>query len=306
MVLPALVPFFVRLLAGETVTEMATSTAGFVGGVAVTPKTAAKASVKAPPKTEHAETMIAAKLGLSRPFVMGKQGKAGGIPVRWIPAGRLTMGSPAVEELEGRGSDETQHEVVLSRGFFLAETECTQRQWKAVMGSNPSHFKGSDRPVEQVMWAEAVAYCRKLTAKHRQQGILPKSWEWRLPTESEWEYAARAGTTDPRHGQLDAVAWHYSNAHDQSQRVKTKRANAWGLHDMIGNVSEWCSDWYGYYPAGTVTDPKGPRSAEYGVFRGGSWTIADVLNTRSAHRGWADRLLQDSRLGFRPALSSVR
>ena len=88
----------------------------------------------------------------------------------------------------------------------------------------------------------------------------------RFQETAEWEYAARAGTTNPRHGQLDAVAWHYSNAHDQSQRVKTKRANAWGLHDMIGNVSEWCSDWYGYYPAGTVTDPKGPRSAEYVCF----------------------------------------
>ena len=137
MVLPALVPFFVRLLAGETLTGMATSTAGFVSGVAVTPKTAAKASVKVPPKTVHSEAAIAAKLGLSRPFAMGKQGKAGGIPVRWIPAGRLTMGSPAVEELEGRGSDETQHEVVLSRGFFWprrnARKDSGRRSWGVIL-----------------------------------------------------------------------------------------------------------------------------------------------------------------------------
>ena len=107
-----------------------------------------------------------------------------GLAVRWIPAGRFTMGSPSSEE--GRYPDETQHEVVLTRGFFLAETECTQGQWEAVMGGSPSNFKGTDRPVEQVSWGEALEYCQKLTTKQRAEGILPDGWEWRLPTEAEW------------------------------------------------------------------------------------------------------------------------
>ena len=120
------------------------------------------------------------------------------------------MGSPSSEE--GRYPDETQHEVVLTRGFFLAETECTQGQWEAVMGGSPSNFKGTDRPVEQVSWGEALEYCQKLTTKQRAEGILPDGWEWRLPTEAEWEYAARAGTTGPRYGELEAIAWWSGNS----------------------------------------------------------------------------------------------
>ena len=213
------------------------------------------------------------------------------------------MGSPSSEE--GRYSYEVVHEVVLSRGFFLAETECTQQQWEAVMGSDPSRFKGADRPVEQVNWEEAVEYCRKLTAKQRQEGVLPEGWAWRLPTEAEWEYAARAGTTGARHGELDAIAWHGGNSGNETHAVKGKQGNAWGLHDMIGNVWEWCGDWYGEYPTGSVTDPLGPVSGSNRVSRGGSW-FSDAENLRSAVRFEFDQGGRSDVFGFRPALSSVR
>ena len=228
-----------------------------------------------------------------------------GLAVRWIPSGRFTMGSPSSEP--DRGSDEVQHEVVLTRGFFLAETECTQGQWEMVMGRYPSSFKGTERPVEQVSWEEAVEYCRKLTAKQRAEGILPEGWEWRLPTEAEWEYAARAGTTGPRYGELEAIAWFSGNSGSETHPVKQKAANVWGLHDMIGNVWEWCSDWSEGYPTGSVTNPTGPSSGSLRVFRGGSWFFG-TGRARSADRfrDGAGRKYNIIRLGFRPALSSVR
>ena len=134
----------------------------------------------------------------------------GGTECVWCPPGQFMMGSLTSEQ--GRYADEVQHEVVLTRGFFLAETECTQGQWEAVMGGSPSNFKGTDRPVEQVSWGEALEYCQKLTTKQRAEGILPDGWEWRLPTEAEWEYAARAGTTGPRYGELEAIAWWSGNS----------------------------------------------------------------------------------------------
>jgi formylglycine-generating enzyme required for sulfatase activity len=213
------------------------------------------------------------------------------------------MGSPSSEP--DRYSDEVQHEAVLARGIFLAETECTQGQWEAVMGGNPSHFKGTERPVEQVSWGEAEEYCRKLTAKQRAEGILPEGWEWRLPTEAEWEYAARAGTTVARYGDLDTIAWHSGNTGRETHPVSQKAANAWGLHDMIGNVWEWCSDWSGDYPTGSVTNPTGPSSGFNRVCRGGSWD-GDARSARSARRDRFDPGIRSSFLGFRPALSSVR
>jgi formylglycine-generating enzyme required for sulfatase activity len=213
------------------------------------------------------------------------------------------MGSPSSEP--DRDSHEDQHEVVLTRGFFLAETACTQGQWEAVMVGNPSYFKGTDRPVEQVSWEESVEYCRKLTAKQRAEGLLPDGWEWRLPTEAEWEYASRAGTTGARYGELDAIGWWEGNSGDETHRVSQKAANAWGLHDMIGNVWEWCADWSEDYPTGSVVDPMGPSSGSDRVFRGGSW-FCDAGYARSAGRGRYVPGLRTNNLGFRPALSSVR
>ena len=250
-----------------------------------------------------AEAKMASMLGISRPFESGARGQAGGLVVRWIPAGWYRMGSLGGEE--GRNPDEVEHEVVLTRGFFMAETECTQAQWQAVMGSNPSEFKGANRPVDDVSWNEAVEYCRKLTTQQRTDGVLQDGWEWRLPTEGEWEYAARAGTMGRRYGELDAIGWYDGNSASQTHPVSQKAANAWGLYDMLGNVWEWCSDWSGDYPTGSVTDPMGPSSGSNRVFRGGGW-YNGARFARSAFRlGFVpgDRYFF---LGFRPVFSSVR
>ena len=236
-------------------------------------------------------------------FPAGTLSSFGGTECVWCPPGQFMMGSP-LSELD-RDSDEEQHEVVLTRGFFLSETECTQGQWEAVMGGNPSYFRGTERPVEHVSWEEAVEYCRKLTAKHRAEGILPSGWEWRLPTEAEWEYAVRAGTTGAFYGELDAIGWWEGNSGDETHRVSQKAANAWGLHDMIGNVWEWCADWSEDYPTGSVMDPMGPSSGSFRVLRGGGW-FNDAWNVRSASRARSDPGIRREVLGFRPALSSVR
>jgi serine/threonine protein kinase len=223
--------------------------------------------------------------------------------VRWIPAGRFIMGSP-LNDLE-QSTNETQHEVGFSRGFFLSETECTQSQWAAVMGNRPSKFQGAQLPVEQVKWSEAVEFCRQLTAKHRQQGHLPDGWEWRLPTEAEWEYAARAGTVSPRYGDFDTIAWHGGNSGGTTHPVGRKQANAWGLQDMMGNVWEWCLDWYGDYPVGSEAHPKGPVSGSNRVFRGGCFRVSEPRKFRSGYRSGIDPNVQTFDVGFRPALAQI-
>ena len=241
--------------------------------------------------------------GLGNHITPGEVYEGYGIPVVFLLPGSFMMGSPETET--DRQTDEVQHLVTLTRPFALAQTPCTQWQWEAVMGSNPSNFKGKDRPVEQVSWEEAVAFCRKLTLKQQQEGVLAEGWEWRLPTEAEWEYAARAGTTGARHGELDAIAWHLDNSGGETHAVKGKQANAWGLYDMLGNVWEWCADWNGDYPTGSVTDPTGPSSGSNRVVRGGGWGL-DARYARSADRRRNGPGFRHNLLGFRPALSSVR
>jgi formylglycine-generating enzyme required for sulfatase activity len=221
--------------------------------------------------------------------------------VRWVPPGRFTMGNSMDSSL-----NEREHEVVFNRGFFISETECTQSQWESVMGTRPSFFKGTELPVEQVNWEEAVEFCRKLTEKHREQGKVPKGWEWRLPTESEWEYAARAGTTGARHGELDLIAWHPKNSGFTTHPVGKKQANAWGLHDMIGNVWEWCSDWYiDSYPTGIVVHPKGPSEGKARVFRGGTYRSDNNYKLESAHRSGIAPEVRAQDIGFRLVLDQV-
>lgn len=213
------------------------------------------------------------------------------------------MGSPLSEK--GRGGiysiPEGQHEVSLTRGFFLAETECTQAQWSAVMETNRSKFKKPDHPVEKVSWYDAEEFCQKLTSTHQKEGVLPEGWRWRLPTEAEWEFAARAGSTDARYGKLETIAWYQKNSEGQTHPVKQKAPNAWGLFDMLGNVSEWCADWDGDYPGGAATDPVGPVEGSARVIRGGSWECS-YKHIRSAFRCWFDPYFLFENLGFRPAL----
>jgi formylglycine-generating enzyme required for sulfatase activity len=161
--------------------------------------------------------------------------------------------------------EKPSHKVQITKSFEMGRYEVTQAQWQGVMGSQPSYFKGSDLPVEQVTWGAAQSFLAKLNA-------FSDGYRYRLPTEAEWEYAARAGTTGPYYGNLDAIAWYY-NIGGQTHPVGQKPPNAWGLYDMLGNVWEWCQDWYGSYPSGTVIDPTGPSSGSSRILRGGSWNF---------------------------------
>jgi len=223
-----------------------------------------------------------------------------GMNFAYIRPGSFMMGSPAGES--GRSSDEKRHRVTLTKGLYMQTTEVTQGQWRAVMGSNPSHFSncGDNCPVEKVSWNDVQEFIVKL---NRNEG----GNSYRLPTEAEWEYAARAGSTSrfcygDSDGRLAEHAWYGSNSEDKTQAVAQKKPNAWGLYDMHGNVWEWCQDWYSDYPSGSVTDPTGPSSGSFRVNRGGSWGNR-AWSCRSALRG---RLWPGYRyiiLGFRLALS---
>lgn len=230
----------------------------------------------------------------------------------WIEPGTFVMGSP--ENELGRYSIEAQHTVTLTQGFWLCDHEVTQGEYEALVGSNPSGFKGDpNRPVEGVLWNDAVDYCRRLTERERAAGRISAQQAYRLPTEAEWEYAARAGNSGPRYGDLNAIAWwgenYGGNSRGTTHPVRQKQPNALGLYDMIGNVWEWCADWIEEYPAGSVVDPIGPPSGSskwgsYRVIRGGSWRYP-AQSARSAARGGAIGV-RISELGFRVALSSVR
>ncbi len=228
---------------------------------------------------------------------------------RYCPAGTFTMGSPTGEI--GRDDDETQHRVELTNGFWTLETEVTQAMWKAVMGENPSWFSSSvdgssevrgmdtsNFPVETVSWNECQEFIDKLNAAAR----LPEGFKLRLPTEAEWEYACRAGTKGAYAGSnLDSLGWYFSNSSRRTHEVGKKSANPWGLHDMHGNVWEWCADWYGPYDAPSQTDPTGPSSGSYRVLRGGGWDTHAGL-CRSAYRNNRDPTFRFNFNGFRLVL----
>jgi formylglycine-generating enzyme required for sulfatase activity len=247
--------------------------------------------------------------------------------MRWIPPGRFWMGSPREEE--GRWEDEgPRHEVELTRGFWLGEVPCTQDLWEAVMGSNPSEFQSPDRPVEQVNWEDCQRF---LETVQKQAPAL----DLRLPTEAEWEYACRGGTTTStyageleilgeRNGPLlDAIAWYggnsgvdfdleqgwntsdwlekqYPHTKAGTRRVGTKRANSWGLYDTLGNVWEWCQDFFGDYSSDLQRDPGGPSSGSRRVIRGGSW-FDFAQRVRAAVRLWGAPSFRRDDLGFRLA-----
>ena len=192
-----------------------------------------------------------------------------------VKPGSFAMGSPGgfFAGERGRDSDESQHQVTLTKGFYLAKYEVTQAQWVHVMGSNPSQFKGANRPVEEVSWNDAVAFCKKLTEMERRGGRLPADMAYQLPTEAQWEYVCRSGTTSAfSFGQdLTSRQANISGGPAETTEVGKYPANAWGLHDMHGNVWEWCADWYAEYPKGGDTDPTGSMKGSTRVTRGGSW-----------------------------------
>jgi formylglycine-generating enzyme required for sulfatase activity len=210
-----------------------------------------------------------------------------------IPAGEFQMGS---------NDEPPVHRVRISEPFYLGKYEVTQAQWKAVMGTNPSFFtENPNRPVEKVSWDDVQEFMRRL---NRREG-----WEvCRLPTEAQWEYAARAGTTTERYeNNVDAIAWYDQNSGGQTHAVGQKRPNAWGVYDMLGNVEEWCHDGKRNYTADTVVDPMGPIDAgAVRVVRGGSWYDSSTGKVRAAYRSLDAPDLHDRRLGFRCASSGSR
>jgi formylglycine-generating enzyme required for sulfatase activity len=209
-----------------------------------------------------------------------------------IPAGKFTMGST-----NGSDDERPPHEVTISKPFEMGKYEATQAQWEAVMGNNPSHFTGeANRLVENVSWEDVQKFIRKLNDSEG-------GTKYRLPTEAEWEYAARAGSTTTYSfgddsSRLGEYAWYSGNSGGKTHPVGQLKPNAWGLYDMHGNVWEWVQDWYGKYSAELVTDPQGPSSGSGRMYRGGSWHF-DARGCRSAYRGYDAPGSRDRFLGFR-------
>jgi len=231
-----------------------------------------------------------------------------GMKFKLIPAGKFLMGSP--EDEKDRDGDETQHEVTLTKAFYMGIYPVTQDEYQKVMGNNPSYFKGGNRPVETVSWDDAQDFCKKLTALDIQAGKLKPGESYRLPTEAEWEYACRAGTKtrfywgdDLDYTQIGDYVWYYKNSDNQTHDVGQKKLNAFGLYDMSGNVYQWCGDWYGDYPAGAVTDPTGPGNGQSRVERCGFWH-GHPLCGRSSHRNGVNPDYPVNIIGFRIVLTS--
>jgi formylglycine-generating enzyme required for sulfatase activity len=224
-----------------------------------------------------------------------------GIEMVAIPAGSFLMSSPPSEV--GRLRDEgPQTKVTFSRPFWMSKYEVTQAEWRSVMPVNRSIFRGDRLPVENITWDEAMTFCQKLTAREWAAGRLPEGFVFTLPTEAQWEYACRAGRTGPYAGDLDAMAWYVANSTSKTHEVGKKQPNVWGLHDMHGNVWEWCSDWYASgFPGGAVADPTGPSTGTARVARGGGWYDVAVCS-RSACRGYSSPDFRYGNLGLRLAL----
>ena len=219
----------------------------------------------------------------------------------WVKPGTFEMGSPSSEK--DRDDDETPHAVTLTQGFYLGKHEVTQAQWEKVMGSNPSHFKGGDRPVEKVSWTDVTSFCNKLTASERTAGRLPAGMTYQLPTEAQWEYACRGGTKTPFSfgDELTSDQANIRGGPRETTNVGQYAANPWGFHDMHGNVWEWCADRYGIYPTVAATDPVGPADGSSRVARGGSWSRT-ALSARSANRFRFEPAVSIITLGFRLSL----
>ena len=231
-----------------------------------------------------------------------------------VAPGSFMMGS----EKNGY-SGEVVYRVTLTQAYYLGETEVTQAQWQAVMHgekstdnsrdlTNPSHFQGDNRPVECVSWNEAMAFCQKLN----DEGRAPRGWKFTLPTDAQWEYAARGGNKSKGYkysgsNDVDDVAWYDENSGKETHAVRQKRANELGLYDMSGNVWEWCLDWYRYagYDAKEVKDPQGPQSGSHRVLRGGGW-YNYARRCRSAVRGSSSPDDRSMYFGFRLALVPVQ
>ncbi len=252
---------------------------------------AAKGSVKVPAtnpqkklKTESdvlltKENKILSKNSLDMKFI-------------YVAPGSFLMGSK-----NGYKDEKPVHRVTIKKGFWIGKYEVTQKEFQAVMGVNPSHFKGANKPVEMISWHDAVKFCKKLTDRERKAGRLKSNNKYRLPTEVEWEYAARGGNKNSGYkysgsDNIDSVAWCNNNSDNKTHEVGTKSGNELGIHDMSGNVYEWCNNRYGSY-AGLATMSDSERA-----IRGGAWIVFAKF-CRSAYRYKNRPSSRYSRLGFR-------
>ncbi len=220
-----------------------------------------------------------------------------------VEHGTFTMGKLSNDS--DADDDEPPHRVTLTNDYWLGKYEVTQKQWRAVMGSNPSFFKGDVFPVECVSWDDVQEFCNKLNAKY--SGKLPSGYEFRLPTEAEWEYASKGGKKSNGYkysgsNSIGDVAWYVDNFGGKTHEVGTKKENELGLYDMSGNVWEWCYDWYGEYSSGSQTDPIGSNTGSGLVFRGGCWGSLSK-GCRSSDRYSLAPSGRTSFLGFRLALA---
>jgi formylglycine-generating enzyme required for sulfatase activity len=224
-----------------------------------------------------------------------------GMRFRLIPAGEFTMGAVTADARAGN-DEKPRHNVRISKPFYISAFEITQSQFESVTGNNPSKFRGSDKPVESVSWDEAVEFCNKLSQL--------EGGKYRLPTEAEWEYACRAGSSTTFYwgdSMDDRYAWHAENSDNQTQPAGRKLPNSWGLYDMSGNVCEWCADWYGsdYYGMSGSLDPQGPSTGKNRVIRGNAWNAnPGILRTSFRLSTRPDN--RSNSIGFRVVLEVAR
>ena len=201
----------------------------------------------------------------------------------YVEGGTFVMGATSEQGSDAYDNEKPVHSVTLS-GYYIGKCEVTQELWEAVMGSNPSNFRGAQNPVESVSWNDCQNFIKKLNS------LTGRTF--RLPTEAEWEYAARGGNQSSHYkysgsGNIGYVAWYYKNSGSTTHAVGTKSPNELGIYDMSGNVWEWCSDWYGGYSEGAQTNPQGPSSGSGRVLRGGSWGD-DARYCRVSRRSYFD------------------
>ncbi len=209
----------------------------------------------------------------------------------WVPAGRYQMGCSQGDRTCMK-EEQPPHDVELSRGFWIGETEVTQRSWKQIMKTSPSRFNGDDLPADNITWVQAHAYCTAVGA--------------RLPTEAEWEFAARSGANEPRYGEVGNIAWFSDNSANRTHQVKGKAPNKFGLHDMLGNTWEWTSDFYStlYFSRSPRLDPKGPESGSWHVLKGGSWGQSEGAQRASTR--FSGEHFEGDTVGFRCVGDSPR
>ncbi len=226
----------------------------------------------------------------------------------YLPPGAFTMGSPT-NEVDRQTGEGPQTTVTLREGFWIGKHEVTQAEYEALTGLNPSYFRGDpSRPVDSVSWFEATDYCVRLTRQEQAAGRIATNSVYRLPTEAEWEYACRSGTStrfsygeDAGYTQLANYAWHAGNSGQATHSVGQKLPNPWGLFDLHGNLWEWCQDWWDAYVGGNAIDPQGPATGSERVIRGGGW-LYQARFCRSAQRNALSPDRSGSGVGFRVVL----